>query len=1032
MTLGNLMQRLLTRRVWFSLPARIWLLGAALSVLAAMGLQREQEQVAERRIEEEAASFEAALGSSVEAYLALLRGGIALLATMPEVTREDFRQYVERVGLKENYRGVLGIGFSLRVDRDEVADVEARAREEGVPSFRIWPESAREEYHTIYFIEPQHARNRAALGYDMSTEPVRRSAMERARRTGEAAATGPVTLVQEIEAEKQQGFLVYAPFYGSGRWPRTEAERVERLQGYVYAPFRAADLFVSVKQRVGLDADMRLAVYHGLERVESAQFYESAPSNEAGGKVSITQVRTVRIVDQTWTLVYSAAPTGLISPWLLFLMGLTASTGVSLLLRRESLERRRAEQSEAVTREREGELTLLIEAVPAVVSFIDRNGVFRLSNRRYEEWFGLDPRTMLGRPLADVVGAKSYAEIEPHVQRALRGESVAFERWHHFGRAGVRYLSTYFVPHRSRTGELNGFYSLISDLTSLKRAEESARFIADCGKLLISSLDYESTARGIVHLAVPAVSDIAILWRVNQAGLVAAAVSHAEDTVERRLTDALRTVTVSLGGSHNIALAARSGMVVVTQDVSNSDLERLSDDMNHRELIRELGVRSALHIPIVVRRKIWAVFSFGTSALSGRQFTDQHRSLADEIATRVRLAAENALLHQEAQKEIEERRRAERISQETEERFRLLVAGARDYAIILLDPDAAVASWNEGAERILGFGEQEAVGLPISRLYTEEDQGHGAPHDELARARETGSALEERWYVRKDGTRFWASGHTVVLRNADGLIRGYAKIMRDLTEWKLTEEELESRVQQRTLELNEAVQELEAFSYSVSHDLRAPLRSIRGFTELTLEEAADRLHEGEKDYLLRVQRAVTRLDQLISDLLAYTRVSKTRVEIHPVDLQALVSDLRREHPEFQAPWAEIVIEESLSPVMGNVAYLTQCVTNLLSNAVKFVKPGQVPHVRIWTEQRKGKVGLWIRDNGIGIPAESLGRVFDMFERLHVGNGYEGTGVGLAIVRRAVQRMNGTITVESTEGDGTTFCIELAAVGDDDV
>lgn len=1020
------MQRFLSRRSWVSLPTRVWLLGAILSVLVAIGLQREHEELAARRIGREAATLEAGLGSSIEAYLALLRGGIGLLATMPDVTRGDFRRYVEQVGFEQNYPGVLGLGFALRVNREEVAAAEARARREGAQSFRIWPEGVREEYHTIYFLEPQHARNRAALGYDMATEPVRQDAMQRARRTGDPAATGPVTLVQEIDAEKQRGFLLYAPFYGGGHRPRTEPERIERLQGYVFAPFRAADLFESVKQRAGLDASIGLAVYSGMEPLESALFYATATLDNESAKSSITRLRTVSVVDQTWTLVYSTVPTGLISPWLLFLIGLTASTGVSLLLRRESLVRKRAERSEAVTREREGELTLLIEAVPAVVSFIDRDGVVRLSNRRYEEWFGLDPRAMLGRPLAEVLGAESYGEIEPHVQRAMRGESVAFERWHHFGRIGMRYLSTYFVPHRNRSGELNGFYSLISDLTSLKRAEESARFVADCGKLLVSSLNYEATARGIVHLAVPRVADLAILWRVNDEGLVVAAATHAEDAMERKLIEVLRTVTVRLNGTHNLATAARSGLVVVTPDVTTTDLERLSDDVDHRDFVRELRICSGLHIPIVVRGKIWAVFTFGASTISGRHFTDQHRSLADEISTRVRLAVENALLHEEAQKEIEERRRAERISLETEERFRLLVAAARDYAIILLDPDEAVASWNEGAKRILGFGEQEAVGMPISRLYTLEDQACGAPQDELAKARETGSALEERWYVRKDDTRFWASGHTVVLRNAEGLLRGYAKIMRDLTEWKLTEEELESRVQQRTLELNEAVQELEAFSYSVSHDLRAPLRSIRGFTELALEEAADRLTESEKDYLQRVQRAVSRLDQLISDLLAYTRVSKTRVEILPVDLHALVSDLRREHPEFQPPQAEITIEGALAPVMGNVAYLTQCVTNLLGNAVKFVKPGQVPQVRIWTEPRDGRMRVLFRDNGIGIPSDSLSRVFDMFERLHVG-GYEGTGVGLTIVRRAVQRMNGTISLESVEGTGTTFCIELAAV-----
>ncbi|MDO8540274.1 MAG: HAMP domain-containing sensor histidine kinase [Opitutaceae bacterium] len=227
-------------------------------------------------------------------------------------------------------------------------------------------------------------------------------------------------------------------------------------------------------------------------------------------------------------------------------------------------------------------------------------------------------------------------------------------------------------------------------------------------------------------------------------------------------------------------------------------------------------------------------------------------------------------------------------------------------------------------------------------------------------------------------------------------------------------------------QLNDEAVKLEAFSYSVSHDLRSPLRSIRGFTELTLEEAGPRLNETERGYLTRVQRAVRRLEQLISDLLAYTRVSKTRVELGPVDIDSLARDLRREHPEFQPPKADVRIEGHLLPVIGNVAYLTQCLTNLLGNAVKFVRPDQPADVQLWSERHGPNVRLFVRDHGIGIPADNLHRVFEMFERLHASSGYEGTGVGLAIVRRAVQRMKGSVGVSSKEGAGTTFWIELPA------
>jgi signal transduction histidine kinase len=233
-------------------------------------------------------------------------------------------------------------------------------------------------------------------------------------------------------------------------------------------------------------------------------------------------------------------------------------------------------------------------------------------------------------------------------------------------------------------------------------------------------------------------------------------------------------------------------------------------------------------------------------------------------------------------------------------------------------------------------------------------------------------------------------------------------------------------VDQRTTELNEAIHELEAFSYSVSHDLRAPLRSIRGFTELAIEEASARLTEEERGYLNRVSRAVTRLDQLISDLLAYTRVSKTKVELHNVELHALVSDIQREHPDFQPPNATVTIEGTLLPVIGNEAYLTQCITNLLGNAVKFVRPGQHATVRVWTERVGKAVRLCVKDDGIGIPSDRHSRVFEMFERLHPGGQYEGTGVGLAIVRRAVQRMKGSVGLTSVEGKGSTFWLELPA------
>lgn len=1003
---------------------RAVIVGIVASALAAFGWYRWDVLDTRREVAKEAVEIEARISSRIESYLALLRGGVGLFAAQQRVTREEFRRYVASVGIEQNYPGIQGIGWTVRVPPEQLADFVATSR--GLwPRFTVWPEHPRPEYHAILYLEPQDERNRAAIGFDMFTEAKRRAAMERARDSGRPATTRKVVLVQEIDAHKQAGFLIYVPFYAGPDEPTTQAERRERLTGFIYAPLRAGD-FITAVAGGSVPEHLAVSVYDGQERSESALLY-GRPGADDGRRHGIArQIRLVRVGDHVWTLTVTAPTGGWLPPFALFVAGLVITGAVATIIGRESRAVRRAERSEAETRLREGELRLLIESVPALIAYVDRDRVFRLCNSRFQDWLGVAPADLVGRRMENVAGSDVYRKVEPFVERAMAGETVTHERWVN-APGGARYLGITYVPHRTPDGELNGFFTVSSDLTRHKRAEDSARFVADCGKMLISSRDLAATARDIVHLAVPRVADVAVLFRVEDDRLRASSAAHVDEALAQRLNEFLAGVELSIDSRHNIAVAARSGNVIISPEIVSRDLEAAVDDPRQREMLRVLGLVSAMHVPVPVQGKVWAVFSFGMTAGSGRRFSEADRSLAEEISTRVRLAVENSRLYLEAQQEIEERRRAERSARETEERFRLLVDAAGDYAIILLDPDGRIASWNDGAKRILGFTEADAVGLPVDRLYSSEDAAAGVPATELHRAQEAGSVPDERWYVRKDGTRFWASGHTVALRDEDGTMRGYARIMRDLTERKRAEEELEQRVQQRTTELNEAVQELEAFSYSVSHDLRSPLRSIRGFTELTLEEAGPRLRETERGYLLRVQRAVARLDQLISDLLAYTRVSKTRVDLVPVDLHTLVTDIRREHPEFQPPDADVRIEGKLLPVYGNVAYLTQCLTNLIGNAVKFVRPGQQPEVTIWTERRARAVRLCVRDNGIGIPAENVHRVFEMFERLHAGAGYEGTGVGLAIVRRAVQRMNGTVGVESVEGKGTTFWFELPRV-----
>jgi signal transduction histidine kinase len=242
-------------------------------------------------------------------------------------------------------------------------------------------------------------------------------------------------------------------------------------------------------------------------------------------------------------------------------------------------------------------------------------------------------------------------------------------------------------------------------------------------------------------------------------------------------------------------------------------------------------------------------------------------------------------------------------------------------------------------------------------------------------------------------------------------------------------EELERRVEERTAELRSLNEELEAFAAAASHDLRAPLRAIVGFARALEEDHAEALGEGGREHLGRILRAAERMDTLIADVLAYSRMARAELPVEPVPLERAVEEaLDTLAAEIRRTGARVEVARPLPRVMAHAATLARVLTNLLSNALTFTKPGTSPSVRIAATQTNGWVKVSVSDEGIGIAPEHLERIFRPFERLHGAETYPGTGFGLAIVRRAVERMGGRCGVVSELGRGSTFWLELPAPG----
>jgi len=387
--------------------------------------------------------------------------------------------------------------------------------------------------------------------------------------------------------------------------------------------------------------------------------------------------------------------------------------------------------------------------------------------------------------------------------------------------------------------------------------------------------------------------------------------------------------------------------------------------------------------------------------------------------------------------DITEAKAIEESLKKSETLFRTTFEGA-GIGMALVDPAGHPVQSNPALQSLLGYSDQELAALTCPALTHPEDAPADWVRFQALMMGELPRYQAEKRFLRKDGGVIWGR-LTLSAVQGNGGIQFAVGMVEDISERKEAEAEiaqlletvqrdaaeLERRVAERTAQLEEINAELDSFAHSVSHDLRAPLRAMQGLVEILLEEGKALAETERVAYLNRIQSAARGMERLIQDLLAYSRLSRQDILLQPVSLEEVVREAAQQlELACGGKHYQLELSGEFPAVVGHRAVLVQVVLNLMTNGIKFVPAGVTPRLRIWAEGEEAWCRLYVADNGIGIPPEHQERIFKIFERLHGIESYPGTGVGLAIVRKAVTRLGGRIGVESREGEGSRFWIEL--------
>ncbi len=975
------------RQAWWVL-----LLSICLTGLVAWMADHSIRETARTRFDYQSQALIHAIEKRMQDYETILRGGVGLFQASGQVSREAWKTYVGSLALDDALPGIQALGYSQMLPPEAVAAHIRSVRKEGFPNYDIRPQGLPGLRSSIVYIEPFDWRNQRAFGFDMYAEPVRREAMKRAMESGQAALSGRVRLVQETERDIQPGFLMYLPVYRQGSATDTPETRRAAILGFVYAPFRAHDLFKWLHGQHTQDIDFEL--YDGEEAAPDHLLFDSRPGELAALKPvsasSGTLTVGLRIQGRPWTLFVHAKPLsvmeGIWVPLLIAAGGLLLDLLLFFHLLALAREKDRISADTAQIRK----LSEAAEQSPGSIIMADLNGRIEYANPATAEMYGVQNTSdLIGLPL-DVLDA-GLAEQCSHP--ALYALIAAGECWQgeyrNVRRDGSSYIqSASYYPIRNQAGDPVYLLALRKDVTA--EYEKAAQLAA---------------AEERYRLALQATREVIWEWEVDQD------IQHWSPT------------------GNEVFGWPEMGDAPIQ---ATWWLEHIHPDDRHR-------VTTSFHRAISdISAQIWQdEYRFLRANGSQAQVLDRAYIVRDETGMPRRMVG--AMLDVTEQKQ-----QAAALDLANEHLLvaeRLARAGAFYWNI-----KTGETRWSPALFKLFGLSPGRDAPTREQWLYVVHPDDRSRVLQDLANSIRHQQPLQHEYrIVLPDGTLRWLIGQGDLIIDEQGTPTGMAGICLDQTAQKTIEEELrtyqeqlEALVQERTQQLVTAMQTAEsanvaksAFLANMSHEIRTPLNAVIATALLMEHDASTPL---QKQRLERITASAQHLLGLINDILDFSKVEAGKIELENRDF-----DLDKVITLIDSQQAERIREKKLNwrierdPTLprwlrGDALRLSQILINFVGNAVKFTEAGEISlHlIRLDEDARHCRIRFEVRDTGCGFEPGRRDNLFKPFEQEDASTTrkYGGTGLGLAINERICQLMGGLIGADSIPGQGSCFWVEL--------